>query len=79
MAESGGNFHAEPVAFAKFSKLASRDAVIHGINDAFWIAGCVFLGLAVLVWVAHPTRTLVKVNAERELRRETQELLAEEA
>lgn len=70
---------AEPAAFAKFSKLASRDAVIHGINDAFWIAGCVFLGLAVLVWFAHPTRTPVKVNAERELRRETQELLAEEA
>lgn len=70
---------AEPAAFAKFTKLAGRDAVIHGINDAFWMAGCVFVGMAALVWFAHPTRTPVKVNAERELRRETQELLAEEA
>lgn len=69
----------ESAAFAKYAKLAGRDAIIHGINDAFWIAGCVFVGMAALVWCAHPTRTPVQVDAERELRRETQELLAEEA
>ncbi|WP_446810174.1 DHA2 family efflux MFS transporter permease subunit [Methylomonas sp. 2BW1-5-20] len=69
----------EPAALAKYAKLAGRDAVLHGMNDAFWMAGCLFVGMAALVWFAHPTRTPVKVSAEQELRRETQELLAEEA
>jgi DHA2 family multidrug resistance protein len=69
----------EPAALAKYAKLAGRDAVLHGMNDAFWMAGCLFVGMAALVWFAHPTRMPVKVSVEQELRRETQELLAEEA
>jgi hypothetical protein len=52
-------------ALATFAKLAARAEAIRGINDAFWIAGCVFLCLAGLVWCAHPTLTPVKQTAKR--------------
>ena len=75
LAEQGLN---ETMAVAKFTKLAARAEVIRGINDAFWLAGCVFLGLAGLVWCAHPTRNRVKPAPQAELLREDQEILAEE-
>lgn len=68
----------EPAAVAKLAKLAARDAVIHGMNDAFWLAGCAFVALALLVWLAEPTRRPAKITVRQEQRRETQELLAEE-
>lgn len=69
---------AEQEALARYAKLAGRDAAIHGVNDAFWIAAWVFVGLAILVWFANPTRQPAKRTASQELRRETQEALAEE-
>lgn len=69
---------AESAALAKYAKLAARDAAIHGINDAFWMAGCVFVGMAMLVWFAYPTRQPAARTESQELRRETQEILAEE-
>lgn len=68
----------ELVAWAKFAKLAQRQAMIHGINDAFYLAGWVFIGLAVLVWCAEPTRVPVKRSVQQAQIREEQELLGEE-
>ncbi|QPK61578.1 DHA2 family efflux MFS transporter permease subunit [Methylomonas sp. LL1] len=69
----------EAEAFAKFAKLAGRAEMIHSLNDAFWLAGCAFVGLAILVWFAHPTRTPVKISSREDLRREQQEIVVEEA
>lgn len=68
----------ESTALIKFAKLAARDSAIRAVNDAYWIAGCIFVGLAILVWFAYPTRRPVKRTPEQALRRRAQELLAEE-
>jgi len=68
----------ESTAVAKLTKLAGRNSMIHGMNDAFWIAGCVFVGLAMLVWFANPTRQPAQRTIKQEQRREAQEILAEE-
>ena len=69
----------EPASLAKLSQLANRDAVIHAINDGYWLAGCIFVGLSILAWFAHPTHVPVKTNAAGSLRRKTQETSVEEA
>jgi len=58
--------------------LAGRNSVIHGMNDAFWMAGCIFVGLALLVWFANPTKQPAERTVEQEQRREEQEILVEE-
>jgi DHA2 family multidrug resistance protein len=68
----------ESTALAKFAKLAARDSAIRAINDAYWIAGCIFVGMAILVWFAYPTRQPAKRTREQALRRTAQELLDEE-
>jgi len=68
----------ETMAFAKFAKLTAQAELIRSLDDAFWLAGCAFVGLALLVWFAQPTRIPVKVSAREELRRETEEITAEE-
>lgn len=75
LTEQGMN---ETMALVRFSKLVIRAEAIRGINDAFWIAGCAFLGLAGLVWCAHPTHSAFKSARQDALRREDQEILAEE-
>lgn len=68
----------ETTAVAKLSKLAGRDAVIHAMNDAFWLASCLFVGLAVLVWFANPTKLSARRTLKQEQRRESQEMLVED-
>ncbi|MGZ4998951.1 MAG: DHA2 family efflux MFS transporter permease subunit [Methylomonas sp.] len=73
-----GEGFADAAALAQYARLAARNAAVHGINDAFWIAGWVFAGMAILVWFANPTRQPAKRTETEELRREAQEILAEE-
>jgi len=73
--ESG---YSESMALAKLAKLVGRNAIIHAMNDAFWIAGCVFVGLSMLVWLAEPTRQPVRRTVRQAQRREEQEILVEE-
>lgn len=69
----------EPLqALAKFSKLTTKAEVIRSMNDAFWLAGCVFVGLSLLVWFAHPTRLPRKVTAQQDLRMTQEELVMED-
>jgi len=68
----------ESSAIAKFAKLAGRNSLIHGMNDAFWLAACVFVGLAMLVWFANPTKQPARRTVKQELRLEEQEILVEE-
>lgn len=69
----------EPVqALAKFSQLTGKAEVIRSMNDAFWLAGCVFVGLSLLVWCAHPTRLPRKVTARQELRMTQEEFAMED-
>jgi DHA2 family multidrug resistance protein len=68
----------ESTAVAKLAKLAGRDAVIHAMNDAFWLASCLFVGLAILVWFANPTKLSAQRTLKQEQRRERQEMLVEE-
>lgn len=69
----------ESRALAQLAKLAGRDAVTHAINDTYWAAGCVFAGLSVLVWFAHPTQPPRHPSGRLWLRRKIQEIFAEEA
>lgn len=68
----------EATAVAKLAKLAGRNAIIHGMNDAFWMAGCTFVGLAMLVWFANTTKQPAQRTLRQALQREEQEILVEE-
>lgn len=68
----------ESGAVAKFAKLAGRNSIIHGMNDVFWMAACIFVGLAMLVWFADPTKQPAHRTVKQEQRREAQEILVEE-
>lgn len=68
----------EPQAFIKLATFAARDSAIEAMNDAFWMAGCVFVGLSIMVWFANPTRQPIKPSLARTLRREAQASLSEE-
>jgi len=68
----------ETAAVAKLARIAGRNSIIHGMNDAFWIAGCVFAGLAMLVWFANPTKQAAKRTTVQAQYREEQEILVEE-
>lgn len=70
--------YSESMALAGLAKLAGRNAIIHAMNDAFWIAGCVFVGLSMLVWLAEPTRQPARRTVRQAQRREEQEILVEE-
>lgn len=68
----------ETLAFAAYAKLAAKSESIRSMDDAFWLAACMFAALSLLVWLAHPTRALVHANREQDLRREAEELALEE-
>jgi DHA2 family multidrug resistance protein len=68
----------ETTATLQFAKIARQQAAIHGLNDAFWIAGCVFTAMALLVWLAQPTRQPRRLPLIQALRRRALELLARE-
>ena len=48
--------YGETAALARLTRTVTQHAAIVAINEAFWLAGWIFLGLAGLVWLAHPTR-----------------------
>ncbi len=48
------------------------------INEAFWLAGWLFVTLAVIVWLAKPTLEPAKLPDSQAVRRENLLLLAEE-
>lgn len=53
-------------------------ARLASINEAFWLAGWVFVALAATVWLAHPTLATAKLSSRQALRREKLLLLTEE-
>ena len=57
---------------AMLGALIKQRAALLALNDAFLLAGFVFLGLAALVWLAHPTHVTYATRTEelRELRAE---------
>jgi DHA2 family multidrug resistance protein len=69
-------FH-DSLAIAKVNALANQHAAILGLNDTFRLAAWLFLGLAVLVWFAHPTKPK-KLPIKEEQRRVELENLIEE-
>jgi len=68
----------ETAAVAKLAKIAGRNSVIHAMNDTFWMAGCIFASLAMLVWFANPTKQAAKRTIVQAQRREEQEILVKE-
>jgi len=58
--------------------LAKQQATIQALNDAYWLAACIFLCLAILVWFANPTRQPSKRTLTQALRRRVMALLVRE-
>jgi len=57
---------------SQLGALIKQQAALLALNDAFLLAGFVFLGLAVLVWLARPTHVAYETRAQelREFRAE---------
>jgi DHA2 family multidrug resistance protein len=68
----------ESAATLQIARLGQQQASIFGINDAFWIASCIFVGLSVLVWFADPTRQPHQRTLAQSLRRRLVILLTRE-
>ncbi|MGR9099308.1 MAG: DHA2 family efflux MFS transporter permease subunit [Gammaproteobacteria bacterium] len=68
----------ESQAVIRLAGMEREQASILAINDAFWIAGCVFVGLSALVWLAHPIRRTEGRSLAQALRRRAMALLARE-
>jgi DHA2 family multidrug resistance protein len=66
------------IATAKLAGLAGGHAAILGLNDTFRLAAWIFLGLAALVWFAHPTGPTRRPSPKRALRETALEALVEE-
>ena len=69
---------AESTVYAKYAQLGRQQSAILAMNDAFWIAGWVFTGLAVFVWLAYPTLQPSRRTAAQSFRRRALALLARE-
>ena len=63
---------------ARLGQLIKQEAAILGLNDAFFIASFMFIGLGLLVWFAHPTHLPLAPSPEEDLRRRRAEELIEE-
>lgn len=68
----------EAQALNQFLRTGTSRAMILALNDAYWMAGCAFVGLSVLVWFAHPTRQPSKRTMAQIIRRRAMTLLARE-
>ena len=68
----------EPAAWVKLAKLIARESVILGMGDAYLIAGTIFVGLSILVWLAHPIKQPAVMTPDQELRSKALEELAEQ-
>lgn len=66
-------------ALARLTKIVGRQAGILAIDEAFWLAGWIFLVLALLVWLARPTRAAMDrpTTPRRQRRRALEELVEE--
>jgi MFS transporter, DHA2 family, multidrug resistance protein len=63
---------------AKLGALIKQQAAILSLNDAFFVASFLFIGLGILVWFAHPTLLPLSLTAAEELREMRAEKLIEE-
>ncbi|MGR9044493.1 MAG: DHA2 family efflux MFS transporter permease subunit [Gammaproteobacteria bacterium] len=68
----------EPQALVQFARMSKQQATLWALNDAYWMAGCIFSALSVLVWFAHPTRQPVRRTLAQAFRRRVMALLARE-
>ncbi|MGY6214702.1 DHA2 family efflux MFS transporter permease subunit [Methylolobus aquaticus] len=68
----------EAQAGARLIRFAARQAAIRALNDGFWLAGGICLVLAVAVWFAHPPVRAVAESRAAALRRDRDEVTAEE-
>ncbi len=66
------------MAKGKLLSLLKQQAAILALNDAFLLASYLFLGLAALVWLAHPTHIPLRPKPAEELRELRAEELMEE-
>lgn len=69
--------HGPAAAAARLARTVTQHAAIFAIDEAFWMAGWMFAGLAMLVWLAPPTRPVVR-SREAENRQVAMETLLEE-
>lgn len=68
----------ENTALIHLAGMGREQAALRAINEAFWFAGCVFLVLALLVWIAHPTRQPAGGTLAQRMRRRAMALLIRE-
>lgn len=47
-------------AEARLARTVTQHAAIFAIDEAFWLAGWLFVGLGMLVWLAQPTRPVIR-------------------
>ena len=67
-----------PEIQAKLGLLIRQEAAILGLNDAFFVASYMFIGLGILVWFAHPTHVPLMPAPDENLRQRRAEVLIEE-
>ncbi|MGR8952862.1 MAG: DHA2 family efflux MFS transporter permease subunit [Gammaproteobacteria bacterium] len=65
-------------SIVQLARIGKMQATLMSIDDAFWLAGCVFVGLSILVWFAHPTRPPRTASLAQSLRRRALGLLVRE-
>ncbi len=68
----------EAQSLVQFAGIAQQQSAIRGLNDAYWLAGCIFIGLSMLVWFADPTRLPARPTWRQVLRRRALSWLARE-
>ncbi len=68
----------DQLATAKLAAVASQHAAILGLDDTFRMAAWLFLGLAVVVWIADPVRPKPAVTVKEDSRQAALEELMEE-
>lgn len=70
--------YGETAALAKLGRIVTRHAGILALNDAFWVGAWVFVVLALLVWLAHPTHLPLQATPQEDLREAALEEWVEE-
>lgn len=68
----------DQAAQSQWWQIIKLQARLLSINEAFWLAGWAFAGLAAVVWLARPTRQRAKPSPDQLVRRESLLLLAED-
>lgn len=68
----------DQAALGKAARIVGQYAQIRSIDDVYWAAGCVCLGLAALVWLAHPTKLPAGRSARQTVRNLAEEELVQE-